>query len=200
MARKPAEQTVNREDILHAAAQVLQEKGYHRAKMEDIAKVVDLTAGSLYHHFPEGKQEILLAVLNYGLDIISEQIESILSADITWEDKLRRAIELHIMGITSNVSIGAAMVFEIRTMLDIPAVRDAYVKRRDRFEKLFRNIIQEGINQGEFVALDAKLFVRTILGAQNWVGVWYRDDGPLSGLQIAQQMADWFIAPLIRKS
>jgi AcrR family transcriptional regulator len=196
VARKPAEQTVSREDILLAAAQVLHEKGYHRAKMEDIARVVDLTAGSLYHHFPQGKQEILLAVLNFGLDKICDAIQLVLDSDLSPEMKLRRAVELHITGVTDNVSIGAAMVFEIRTMLDIEEVRDAYVMRRDRFESLFRTIIQEGVTAGEFHAADVKLYVRMILGAQNWVGVWYRANGPLSGHDIAAQMSEWFLAAL----
>src|SRR5438128_2113181 len=32
--------------------------------MAHIARRVDLTAGSLYHHFPAGKRDLLLAVLN----------------------------------------------------------------------------------------------------------------------------------------
>lgn len=196
MARKPAEQTVNREAILLAAAKVFHEKGYHRAKMEDIARVVDLTAGSLYHHFPQGKQEILLAVLNFGLDKISAEVQAVLDSPQTCSKKLRAAVRLHVTGITDNVSIGAAMVFEIRTMLDIPEVREAYIMRRDRFEKLFRQLIQEGITKGEFKPVDVKLFVRMILGAHNWVGVWYRSGGALTGQQIADQMADWFLAAL----
>jgi len=196
LARKPAEQTVNREDILYAAATVFHERGYHRAKMEDIAAVVDLTAGSLYHHFPNGKQEILLAVLTYGLDVISAQVQAILESPAPPPDKLRQAVKLHVTGITNNVSIGAAMVFEIRTMLDIPEVREAYVLRRDHFEQLFRQIIGAGIEQGLFKSVDIKLFVRMVLGAHNWVGVWYRNDGPLRGEDIAVAMADWFLAAL----
>lgn len=196
MARKPAEQTVNREDILYAAARVFQERGYHRAKMEDIARVVDLTAGSLYHHFPEGKQEILLAVLNYGLDEISQQVGDVLASSTSATEKFRAAINLHIVAVAENVSIGAAMVFEIRTMLDIEAVREAYIQRRDHFELLFRRLIQDGIESGEFKAVDVNLFVRMLLGAQNWVGVWYRPDGRLTGDEIAKEYADWLLAAL----
>ena len=66
MARKPAEQTVHPDAILHAAATVFCRQGYHGATMADIAAEVNLTAGSLYHHFPS-KQELLLAVLDAGL-------------------------------------------------------------------------------------------------------------------------------------
>lgn len=196
MARKPAELTVNRQDILLAAARVFHERGYHRSKMEDIAREVDLTAGSLYHHFPAGKQEILLAVLTEGMDRISAEIEAIIQSDRSPADKLRAAVAEHIMGVTNNVSIGAAMVFEIRTMLDIPEVREAYISRRDRFEQQFRTIIQQGIDCGVFRVGDYKLFVRMILGAHNWVGVWFREGGRLTGREIAAQMSEWFLTSL----
>lgn len=196
MARKPAELTVNAEDILLAAARVFHERGYHRAKMEDIARAVDLTAGSLYHHFPQGKQQILLMVLSAGLDQITARLNEILASPASPADKLRAAVEQHIVGITENVSVGAAMVFEIRTMLDIPEVRQAYVARRDIFEKLFRAIIEEGMAQGLFQVQDYKLFVRMILGAHNWVGVWFRDSGSLTGQEIAARMSEWFLAAL----
>ncbi|NJL94981.1 MAG: TetR/AcrR family transcriptional regulator [Anaerolineae bacterium] len=193
MARKPAELTVQRPDILLAAARVFYERGYHGAKMEDIARAVDLTAGSLYHHFPQGKQEILLAVLVAGLEEITTQIEAIAVQALAPAEKFRAAVTMHILGVTENVAIGAAMVFEIRTLLDIPEVREAYIARRDAFERLFRQILQEGVAQGVFVINDIKLAVRMVLGAQNWVGVWYRAGGPLTGVEIAAQMAEWFL-------
>lgn len=196
MARKPAEFTVSRRDILMAAAAVLHEKGYHRTKMEEIARAVDLTAGSLYHHFPNGKQEILIAVLTDGLDEITRGIEAVYNSPLNPSEKFRQAVHLHVTGITSNVSVGAAMVFEIRNMLDLPQIREAYVRRRDQFEKLFRHIIQEGIDQGAFKPVEVKLFVRMMLGSHNWVGVWYREGGPLKGEDIAQNMADWFLCAL----
>ena len=196
MARKPAELTVNRQDILLAAARVFHERGYHRSKMEDIAREVDLTAGSLYHHFPEGKQEILLAVLIEGLDHISTEIDAIIASDQQPAEKLRAAVAAHIIGVTNNVSIGAAMVFEIRTMLDIPEVREAYVLRRDRFEQQFRAIIEHGMACDVFKVSDHKLFVRMILGAHNWVGVWFREGGRLTGQEIAAQMSEWFLTAL----
>lgn len=196
MARKPAEQTVSREAILLAAAAVFHEKGYHRAKMEDIAAEVSLTAGSLYHHFPEGKQEILLAVLNEGIESVATQVEEVIASDISSEEKLRRVVRLHITSLTGNISIATALVFEIRTMLDIPEVREAYTAHRDKFEKNLRKIVQEGVEKGVFCPVDVKLFVRMILGAQNWVGVWYRPEGTLTGQEIADQMATWFIKAL----
>src|SRR5579859_1373640 len=113
VARKPADQTVQRRDILLAAAGVFQERGYEGATMADIARQVHLTAGSLYHHFPAGKRDLLLAVLNEGLNNLLDHVEKILAKNLPPDETLRKIIEAHVMGVTENVSIGAAMVFEI---------------------------------------------------------------------------------------
>ena len=66
MPRKPADQTVHPDAILHAAAHIFHRKGYHCATMAEIASEVNLTAGSLYHHFAS-KEVLLVAVLDAGL-------------------------------------------------------------------------------------------------------------------------------------
>ena len=89
MARKPADQSVSREDILLAAADVLQRNGYESTTMKDIAAAVNLTAASLYHHF-RNKDALLLAVLEAGLDQVLSQIEPIAHSELSSADKLRQ--------------------------------------------------------------------------------------------------------------
>ncbi len=201
MARKPADQTVNRQDILLAAASVFQERGYEGATMADIARKVNLTAGSLYHHFPSGKRDLLLAVLNAGLDIILAQIDAVIRANLPPDDTLRRMIEIHIASETEHTSVSTAMVFEIQNVLDLnddTAGRDAFLRRRHEFERRFRQVIERGIAEGVFRSVDAAIFTKALLGADNWVSVWYRPDGRLSGQEIAARMADTFLAALRR--
>ena len=73
MPRKPADQSVSREDILQAAAAVLRRNGYDATTMKDIAAQVNLTAASLYHHF-ENKDVLRLAVLELGLQYVAREI------------------------------------------------------------------------------------------------------------------------------
>lgn len=198
MARKPAEQAVNRHDILHAAADVFRQKGYHGAKMADIAAEVDLTAGSLYHHFPGGKQQILHEVLNNGLDIVTEKVRAIIEDTVlTPDDRFRQAVYAHVVALTANVSVAAALVFETRTILEDEHASENYLARRDRFEALYRKVIEDGMITGVFRTVDVPIFTKALLGAQNWLGVWYRDSGRLSGEQIAEEMADFFLNALL---
>lgn len=207
MARKPADQSVSREEIIHAAADVLRDNGYDATTMKDIASRVNLTAASLYHHF-KNKDFLLLAVLEIGLGRAIEQIQPIVYSDQCASEKLREMIHAHICDVTDNPAVGAAMVFEIKALMqntitktdqdqeEFRQRRNAFFAQRDNFEKLFRDTIKEGVQSGEFRPVDAAIVAKAMLGAQNWVGVWYKQGGRLTGAEVAEIMVDTFLTSL----
>ncbi len=214
MARKPADQSVSREEIIWAAADVLRRKGHESTTMKDIAAEVRLTAASLYHHF-RNKDELLLAVLEAGLEYVIGEMEPIVHSSQSSDHKLRAMIRTQIVALTGNTAVGAAMVYEIHTLMNVKppadsaspdeydtyrefvARRDAFFVRRDYFEDLFRDVVREGIANGVFQQTDVGIFTKILLGANNWVGVWYRASGRLSGLQIADIIADTLLKGII---
>lgn len=60
MAGKPAE----RGDVVPALAEIFREHGFAGASLSEITKGTGLGKGSLYHHFPGGKNEMARAVLD----------------------------------------------------------------------------------------------------------------------------------------
>ncbi|MGQ9850697.1 MAG: TetR/AcrR family transcriptional regulator [Aggregatilineaceae bacterium] len=196
MARKPAAQTVHPEAIIEAAATVFRRKGYHGATMAEIAAAVNLTAGSLYHHFPS-KQDLLVAVLATGLERITREVRAVVqTSSDSAADTLRRIAAVHIRSQIDNANIAAAVIFEGRALLDVPDVREQFVAQRDALEALYRHVVEEGIARNEFRPVDVGIFVKALFGALNWVSVWYRPDGRLSGEEIAREIADTFLAAL----
>ncbi len=210
MARKPADQSVDREDILWAAAEVLHRNGYDSTTMKDIAAQVNLTAASLYHHF-KNKDFLLLNVLELGLDFTIEKLETVANADLSNAEKLAGMIRSHVVCVTGNVAVGAAMVFEIRSLLnaslsskigddtfmeEFVARRNQFFARRDYFEGLFRDTIQAGMDTGEFREVDAATVTRAMMGAHNWISVWFKEGGRLSGEELADVMVDTWLAAL----
>ncbi|MCD4686277.1 MAG: TetR/AcrR family transcriptional regulator [Anaerolineae bacterium] len=195
MPRKPADQTVHAEEIIRAAALVFHRKGYHGSTMAEIAAEVNLTAGSLYHHFPS-KQDLLVAVLDAGMAQITAEVQTLVGLDGPPADVLRQIVHLHVRSIIENVNIAAAMIFEGRALLDVPDVRDPVIRQRDQLEGLYRGVIEAGIAAGEFRKVDVGVFVKSLFGALNWVSVWYRAGGRLSCAAIADELAGMFLAAL----
>lgn len=213
MARKPADQSVSPDDIILAAADVLHQNGYEATTMKDIAAQVNLTAASLYHHF-KNKDTLLLAVLERGLKQAYQQIEAITKdTEKSVIQKLREMVRWHVLTVTRNPTVSTAMVFEVRSLMSLKTAsldesqnddtdydfltrRDAFFDLRDKFEALFRYTVREGIQNGDFRAVDPAIFAKMMLGANNWVAVWYKDGGRLTGEAIADMVAENFLASL----
>ena len=52
----------SRDRILDAAEMLFRQRGYHGVSLIDVAQAVQMRKPSLYHHFPEGKEELFLSV------------------------------------------------------------------------------------------------------------------------------------------
>ena len=77
-----------------------------------------------------------------------------------------------------------------------PVQRKRYVAMRDRFEDGVRQLIRGGIADGAFASQNVDLAGITLLGAINWIPKWYRPDGPMSSVEIADRIADQLIRSL----
>lgn len=185
---------MTRDEILEAAAQIFSEKGFHAASMQDIARAVNLQKASLYHHV-SSKQEILLALLDKAMDILIDAIGEVTAASLPPEEKLRQAIQVYLEILTSQRGLSAVLLFEHRSLDENLRVR--HIPRRDRFERLWRDLIQEGSEAGVFHCENPALAARALLGVMNWTITWYRDDGPLTADEIAAQYANMLLNGLL---
>jgi len=181
---------MNRELILEAAAQIIRKKGFHAASMKDIADAVNLQKASLYHHF-SSKQEILLALLDQALDLLIERFSAVITQDMPVDEKLCRAVRVYLGSLAEHADLAAVLLLEHRS-LD-PEYHERHIPRRDRFERLWRDLIQEGVESGVFHNTDPSMTVRALLGVMNWTITWYRSDGLFSIGQISDQFAALFL-------
>ncbi len=185
---------MDREHILEAAAQIFSEKGFHAASMQDIAEAVRLQKASLYHHVAS-KQEILFDLLELAVDLLIEKQEAVMVMPLSAEEKLRQAIGLYIQTLTDHQALSAVLLLEYRSLE--PSLRLRHIAKRDRYEALWRALIQEGKTDGSFDAVDPAFAARALLGEMNWTITWYKSGGRLSPKQIADKYSDLFMRGLL---
>lgn len=178
---------MTRDEILVAAAGIISEKGFDATSMQDIASAVCLQKASLYHHF-SSKQEILLALLDHALVLLTDRLEEVRSTSNNPAEKLRQAMVTYLSVIGAQQNLASILLLEYRSLE--PDMRKQHVFRRDRFEHIWRELIDDGIKAGIFQCEDSSLAGRAILGTLNWAVTWYRQDGPSSAEDIADQFAD----------
>jgi len=63
--------------IINIATAIFQKKGYLGAGLNEILKACNISKGSLYHHFPNGKEELLIACLHSMNEAITTDMEEI---------------------------------------------------------------------------------------------------------------------------
>jgi TetR/AcrR family transcriptional regulator, cholesterol catabolism regulator len=188
---------MTRDEILMAAAQVFNQKGYHAASMQDIANSVHLQKASLYHHV-SSKQEILLELLDRALDLLIERLQEVVDQPHLPDQKLRCAIRTYLETLVEFYDLSAVLILEHRSL---PVeLTEQHIPRRDRFEHIWRDLIHEGKEAGLFNCPDPALASRALLGVLNWTITWYRHDGPLTATEIADQFAELFLEGLLTRS
>ncbi len=184
---------VTKEQILEAAAQIFREKGFHAASMQDIAEAVNLQKASLYHHV-SSKQEILVELLDIALDMLIERVEEVTKQAIPADEKLRKAMQTYLSMLSERRDLAAVLLLEHRSLED--EFRTRHIPRRDRFERLWRGIIEEGVKSGQFECENPRLAVKAVLGVANWTIMWFRPNGKLSAEDIAAQNAELLLGGL----
>jgi AcrR family transcriptional regulator len=187
---------MTRDEILEAAAQIFSQKGFHATSMQDIAQSVNLQKGSLYHHV-SSKQEILKALLDQGLKVLTDGMLEVMGQPLPADEKLRQAMKTYLKTMLDQRDLAAVLLLEHRSLE--PDYQARHIPRRDRFERLWRELIQEGVVENVFLCPDPALSSRALMGVMNWTITWYRSDGSLSAEEIAEQFADLFLQGLRRR-
>lgn len=170
--------------ILNTAAELFSTQGFDRTTIRDIAGQAGLLPGSVYHYF-SSKEELYMAVHQEGFRSVMMQLQAAVDeATDPWE-RLTRAFTVHINGMVGGSAIdrltghSLALTGHPRLLEMIRADRDAY---EDVIKALITALpLKPAVNR--------TLLRLQLLGAMNWVYVWYHE-GKLSPAQIAAQMIE----------
>ncbi|MEW5913627.1 MAG: TetR/AcrR family transcriptional regulator [Thermodesulfobacteriota bacterium] len=181
--------------MIKSAAKAFGRKGFHAATIEEIASHLRMTKGSLYYYFST-KEELLFEAHRASLNEVLENINNIIDSSDSPEVKLRKTIIGH-LNILAQDYEGA---FLLQQEYILPEnYKSQITELRDEYEKKFRKIIEDGVNDGLFKNTNIKISTYCMLGAINWFLRWYSSQGPMSSEQIGEAFADFFINGLRRQ-
>ncbi|MEM9907592.1 MAG: TetR/AcrR family transcriptional regulator [Cyanobacteria bacterium P01_D01_bin.44] len=84
-----------RDALAYKIADVFRTNGYEGTSMAQIAKATGLLKGSLYHHFPKGKEDMARA----AMQILAQEAERLMIAALTEEGSPRQKLEAWAKGV-----------------------------------------------------------------------------------------------------
>lgn len=167
------EENGRRTILLNTAAKLFTEKGFDRTSMRDIARHAGLLPGSVYHHF-SSKAELFLMTHQEGFNTIMERVREAVGKGTDPWDSLTRVIGVHIDCMVGDSTPLQRLTGRSLAMSDHPELRG----RLQPYRKAHEDIIRELIDKLPLPEDSDRTLLRlTLLGAGNWVFVWYREGG-----------------------
>lgn len=152
-----------KEEILRVASNLFLENGYDRTSLADIASVVGILKGSLYHYIAS-KDELLFEVILETIAAAEADLSSALSENV----EPRRVLEHHIRYLAWHYS---GVAFLMREAAQLPGFRREVVgKRFEEFEESLAEAIRRAQDRQQVAGGDARTMARIILSACSWVG------------------------------
>jgi TetR/AcrR family transcriptional repressor of lmrAB and yxaGH operons len=116
----------SRTALIGTAALLFRRQGYAATGVNQILETADVKAGSLYHHFPDGKQELAAAVVDSAGGEIERLLRRFLDSDSPVADIVAAWIDLLIVQLASDQRDGCPIEpIATESVNASPQVRDA---------------------------------------------------------------------------
>lgn len=175
------------ERILRVAAEVFARKGYHGTGVAELGEAAGLKRGALYYHIGS-KEDLLYDLSKRHVEEALERGTKVVGTDLHPIDKLRALAREHVQTIAARRDEVTVVTREMHALTGKRARQ--LTKLRDKYQGLFAQVLQEGVDQGVFRSAD-HVTVLGVLGMFNWTHVWLDvDKGPLSPESIADRLTD----------
>jgi TetR/AcrR family transcriptional regulator, cholesterol catabolism regulator len=171
-------------EIVDAAGDVFDEKGYAAARIEDIAARVGLLKGSLYYYI-DSKEDLLFAIVdgNHSRGIVVvEEGAALEEADPP--TRLGAFVERWIGILRDNPGYAAIAERDLRRLS--PDRQAIVMQKRARIHRFVRDIVEAGIVDGSFDAgIDAGITTNNLFDMLNGISQWFHPSRPLTYEELA---------------
>lgn len=194
-----------RAEILDAAAVAFMEYGFAGTSIDMVADVLGSTKGKIYYHF-KSKTDLFLDVHRETMSAYIQAVEAVAAGPDTPLTKLRdvlMTLALQVMDRLPYAKVavqGVDMHMSLSTTPEQRTVLREIIDLRDRGETILVEIIEQGIAEGALRSCKPRLIVKPMLGALNWMTVWYRqrpEDTAATRQALAEELVDYLLNGII---
>lgn len=176
MARAKKKTPLSRDAILSQAKELFSKKGYRGTTLEDLTGVFGVSRPSIYYYF-KSKMDILLDLHSIGFEKAENSFEEILATEMPIKKKFQKVLEMHVRNIINDIELQRVFYLD-----EIEMPRDLLRKiktRRKEYTNKIAKLYEKGIKEGSFKEIEPKMAVYFLLGACNWLIMWYSaEKGP----------------------
>lgn len=185
------------DQLLYAAAvRLFAARGYHGTSLREIVAEVGVQIAAFYYHFGS-KERLLLQIMERALTDLTDEVTAAVASEDTPPARLAAAIRAHIHFHTHRPLEAFIADSEMRALES--SNRERIVSLRDRYERIFDDILRGGIRTGEFLVDDVRLTTYAVVSLCTAVASWYRPGGRLGVNRIGELYARLVLEGLLER-
>ena len=152
-----------RQRLLQAAVRTFGRRGFHEAKIAEIAAEAGVAEGTVYLYF-RNKEDLLGCVFDETMDEVLSRARAVRQAEGSAQEKLVRLVGLHLGSVGQDRDL--ASVFQIELRRSARFVERFSRSKLGEYFRLLDGVLKEGIASGELRRdLEPRLAVRILFGA-----------------------------------
>jgi AcrR family transcriptional regulator len=174
--------------IIEAAVQVFSEKGYHNARIEEVAVAAGIGKGTVYEYF-DSKLHLFQAVMENSVELYYDSIIPVEGTTLSFEERLRRLIESHVRFCQANREL-TRIVFWDTEIMD-SELKDWFLSLRKEKEDQLTEVIRQSIHKGELRQFDP--YLMTVMLGGIITSLWgpiTLDNWSIDAAELAASIAD----------
>ncbi|WP_170110338.1 TetR/AcrR family transcriptional regulator [Flavilitoribacter nigricans] len=174
-----------KESISACAARLFRKRGYQATSMRDIAEAESIKAASIYNHF-KSKQEILSSLLLRMARLFTQGMQTVKTSGADPVGQLEQLIRLHVR-LTIEHTDAIALIAGEWIHLEEPHLQE-YRRMRDSYEAEFKEILNEGKQQGLLRDLATDIALFSMLSSLRWLYSWYSRNRDYPAEKLEEEM------------
>lgn len=175
MARPKKDKQISKELLLSAALDEFCEKGFHKAKLEDIAKRAKVSRGAIYWHYKD-KSDFYVSLIKTSSIVVESKLLDIIQNSKSASIGLKTGLSEYFKYLEEDEKFFKVKKLESRkfeTSFDLPELEIHFKERVIYWQTALGEIIQKGINNHEFrtdidVEAVALQFICTVIGIEDF--------------------------------
>lgn len=197
----------SRWEVLQAAAVAFMENGYAGTSIDTVASVLGATKGRVYYYY-RSKADLFFDLHREAMEMNLNVIRPIATSCAPARERLEMMMIAHANLVMDHLPLqcvsvqGVQMHLRGSTTPEQRKVLKHLIEARDEYERLFLDVLTQGLESGEFRTFDPRIVVKPLLGALNWMTVWYRprpDETEAIRRRIAEAHATIMIEGLVQR-
>ena len=154
--------SAKRKKILDAAASIFSQKGFHQARMDEIAEMAEVAKGTLYYNF-SSKSQLFSATVTEGMEEIIAKIRAELISELPFEEHFELVVATIVKLYIQHSDLARIIFNEISSGID-DGVLVEIENVRNRFIEFIAEILDWGRSKGYVKEMDLKLVAVSLVG------------------------------------